>query len=466
MGEEKERLLEQYFQSAAIASRRIPEPLLEEAVVAGLNRGKRIRRSRAIMRRSAFFIGTVAAAVILGIGIAFPQAYGPSGLGGLAANLIGREEIPDYVEQLAGDRGILREALDDGKYQAVARTASYGGYRVTVDGMLTDLNHVVLFYTSSRSDTGERITPDSPRLFTLGYDPLNAVEFMKGSQQFKGVTEEGGIYHDMIIFDLPLGEMLPSEFYLAGRWRNEGSRIPQDEWLEVKIPVKVNRLAVLERDIDVNRTLDFDGQKIKVTTVKQVVQQLEVTLLADPSNDKRAERMNGLMLYNNRKGGYTAYNLVTMASNGEGWKLGYLAPEYQRGDPLILTGKGLETAFEGEMKMVINTEKKTLIQAPDSRLQLKSIERSGSFIRIRTAIQTPLQGLAYVARPKVGFKDAMGAAYYLPQDGETHEKWHSNGEWSEYYFDIPARQYAQPLTFDLSDYPGGLILQDFKIEIK
>ncbi|PQP86217.1 hypothetical protein [Paenibacillus sp. AR247] len=57
MDEEKERLLEQYFQSAAIASQRIPEPLLEEAVAAGLNRGKRIRRSRAIMRRSAFFPG-------------------------------------------------------------------------------------------------------------------------------------------------------------------------------------------------------------------------------------------------------------------------------------------------------------------------------------------------------------------------------------------------------------------------
>lgn len=466
MGEEKERLLEQYFQSAAIASRRIPEPLLEEAVAAGLNRGKRIRRSRAIMRRSAVFIGTVAAAVILGIGIAFPQAYSLSRLEGLAANLIGRAEIPDYVEQLAGDRGILREALDDGKYQAVARTASYGGYQVTVDGMLTDLNHVVLFYTSSRSDTGERITPDSPRLFTLGYDPLNAVQFMAGSQQFKGVTEEGGLYHDMIIFDLLSGETLPSEFYLAGRWRNEGSPVPQDEWLEVKIPVKVNRLAVLERDIDINRTLDFDGQKITVATVKQVVQQLEVTLLADPSNDKRAERMNGLMLYNNRKGGYTAYNLVTMVSNGEGWKLGYLAPEYQRGDPLILTGKGLETAFDGEKKMVINTATKTLVQAPDSRLQLKSIERSGSFIRIRTAIKTPLQGMAYVAQPKNDFKDARGAVYSLPQDGEVHERWHSSGEWSEYYFDIPARQYAQPLTFDLSDYPGGLILQDFKIEIK
>ncbi|OXL86192.1 hypothetical protein BCV73_26250 [Paenibacillus sp. SSG-1] len=465
MGEEKERLLEQYFQSAAIASRRIPEPLLEEAVAAGLNRGKRIRRSRTIMRRSAFFIGAVAAAVILGIGIAFPQAYNPSEVSGLAAKLLGREEVPDYVEQLAGDRGILREALDDGKYQVVARTASYGGYQVTVDGMLTDLNHVVLFYTS-RSDAGERITPDSPRLFTLGYDPLNAVQFKAGSQQLKGVTEEGGIYHDMIIFDLPLGETLPSEFYLAGRWRNEGSRIPQDEWLEVKIPVKVNRLAVLERDIDVNRTLNFDGQKIKVTTVKKVVQQLDVFFQSDPSNTKRVKDIYELVMYNDRTGGNTAYNAFAMASNSLDWKISYLAPDYQAGDSLILTGKGLGTTFDGEMKMVINTEKKTLIQAPDSRLQLKSIERSDSFIRIRTAIQTPLQGLAYVARPKIGFKDATGAAYYLPQDGEIHEKWHSNGEWSEYYFDIPARQYAQPLTFDLSDYPGGLILQDFKIEIK
>ncbi|MBB3130211.1 hypothetical protein FHS19_004916 [Paenibacillus rhizosphaerae] len=464
MVEEKERLLEQYFQSAAIASRRIPEPLLEEAVAAGLNRGKRIRRSRAVMRRSAVFVGTIAAAMLLVIGIAFPQAYSPSRLSGLAAKLMDRAEVPDYVEQLAGERGILREALDDGKYQAIERTASYGGYQVTVDGMLTDLNHVVLFYTSSGA--GERITPDSPRLFTLGYDPLNAVQFMAGSQQFKGVTEEGGIYHDMIIFDLPLGETLPSEFYLAGRWRNEGGPVPQDQWLEVKIPVKANRLAVLERVIDVNRTLDFDGQKIKVSTVKQDVQQLEITLLADPSNDKRAERMYGLMLYNNRKGGYTAYNLVTMASNGEGWELGYFAPEYQRGDPLILTGKGLETAFEGEKKMVINTATKTLVQAPDSRLKLESIKRSGSFIRIRTAIKTPLQGMAYVARPKSKFKDANGAFYPLPQDGGVHEAWNSRGEWSEYYFDIPASQYVQPLTFDLRDYPGELILQDFKIEIK
>ncbi|MET3851823.1 MULTISPECIES: DUF4179 domain-containing protein [unclassified Paenibacillus] len=462
MGEEKERLLEQYFQSAAIASQRIPEPLLEEAVAAGLNRGKRIRRSRAIMRRSAFFIGTVVVAVILGIGIAFPQTYNPSGVSGLAAKLLGREEVPDYVEQLAGDRGILREALDDGKYQAVARTASYGGYQVTVDGMLTDLNHVVLFYTSSGA--GERITPDSPSLFTLEYDPLNAIQFMAGSQQFKGVTEEGGIYHDMIIFDLPSGEKLPSEFYLAGRWRNEGSPVPNDEWLEVKIPVKVNRLAVLERDIDVNRTLDFDGQKIKVATVKQVVQQLDVFFQSDPSNTKRAEDIYELGMY--RKGSYAAYKAFAMASNSVDWKISYLAPDYEAGDSLVLTGKGLSTAFEGEKKMVINTTTKTLVQAPDSRLQLKSIERSGSFIRIRTAIKTPLQGMAYVARPKNDFKDAKGDVYSLPQDGEIHEGWHSSGEWSEYYFDIPDRQYAQPLTFDLSDYPGELILQDFKIEIK
>ncbi|MEC0372896.1 DUF4179 domain-containing protein [Paenibacillus chibensis] len=465
MVDEQERMLKQYYEPAAIAERRVSEQRLDAALRNGLIQGKKARKQRQLSK-VAF---ASAAAILLLAGAA---VYAPDSLfgdrSGAGAVHTANSRIPAYVNQLAGDKGLLREALDQGKYQSVGKTAAYEGYLVTVDGILTDRKHLVLFYTS-KSEYGGRIIPDpdGTGLFDASYDKLKFKRFIHEPSKLNGIYD-GKEYHDILVYDLSGSEKLPDEFYFAGKWYN-GESTGDRKFLEVKVPVDTNRLAELERRVNLDKTLDFEGQKLKVTSVVQVPQRLYVNVALDPSNTKQISALSDWSLYTKNDAKDQFLNLEDLNLEEGEWGIGYYAPDYVQGDLLELHGNMVETKFEGSMKLVVDTKKKKIVSAPDGRIQLPSVNEENGYLRITSAFQRMDPLVNQNMRVEHTFTDGKGMKHTLPDDGQSiHEGWRSNGAMGrdEYYFDIENRSYPQPLTFELTEYPGEILKNPFSITLQ
>lgn len=462
MGNEQERLLEQYFEPAHIARRRIPEQRLDAAIKNGMARGGKAQYRRRVGRVAA----SCAAVLLLLVAAA---VYVPElTFGGRSASLqsAAERQIPAYVEWSVGKRGMLREALDQGKYQAVGATASYEGYHVTVDGIMTDRKHVVLFYTS-KSDQGDRITPVNPGLYTKTYDKLPFRQFVRDHRQKTGYYDEGS-YRDMLIFDLAGGTQLPDEFYFSGKWSN-GEPVATQKFLEVKIPVDLSKLAVLERTIPAGQSFDLEGQKIKLETMVQVPERLNLKLTSDAGTPNIARFLDWGLYTKNDRGNMLQPAMGPIKENGE-LIFSFHAPDYVKGDPLELRGSGIETAFRGKRKLVIDTKQFKLIQAPDSRLKLASIETSYERIRITSGFPSFDPRITQFMKVNPEFTDGKGNKHKLIANNAEviHEGWRKDADTGldAYYFDIPGKAYPQPLTFEAEEYPGTFIPQTFSLTIQ
>ncbi|WP_160039031.1 hypothetical protein [Paenibacillus sp. USDA918EY] len=458
----EERLLEQYFEPAHIAERRISEERLESAVRSGMLRGGRAKTRRRIGRTAM----SCAAALLL---IVAAAVYVPDmrfGGGLKEMQTAADQRIPSYVEWEVGKRGMLREALDQGKYQAVGVTASYEGFHVTVDGMMTDRKHVVLFYTS-QSDNGDRIKPVNPGLYTTVYDKLPYKQFVRDTNERTGYYDNGS-YRDMLIFDLTGGGKLPDEFYFSGEWDN-GELPATRKFLEVKIPVDAAKLAVLERTVPVNHVFDFEGIKIKLENMVQVPERINLSLASDASGmQKFARFLDWELRTKNDRGNVLPLAMAVETEPGKR-TFGFYAPDYVKGDPLELRGSWIETAFQGERKLVIDTNQFKLIQAPDDRLKLASIETSSERIRITSGFQSVDSRIGQFLKVKPEFTDGKGNKHVLMNNSEViHEGWKQNADsgLDEYYFDIAGKSYPQPLTFEVEQYPGELIKKPFSFTIQ
>ncbi|MEC0240937.1 DUF4179 domain-containing protein [Paenibacillus dokdonensis] len=468
MVEDQEKLLEQYYQPAAIAAHRVAEQQLDAALRNGLMRGKKTRSQK---RKNRVVI-SFAAAVLLFIGAAIyvPDLYSGSRFGVEPASTSSNIQVPAYVEKFAGDKGMLREALDQGKYQAVGATAAYEGYQVTVDGILTDRRHLVLFFTS-HSDTGETIVPYNPGIYTLGYDKLEFKQFSHGPKPISGLMDTSG-YHDMLVFDLIGSEKLPEEFYFSSKWDN-GEPAAKQKFLEVKIPVDLRKMAVLERTIKVNKTLDFEGQKMNFTEVVQMPLRLNVHLVPDSANTKEFEFALNYHLYTKNQFGETELIVEEADDNPAEWIYGYYSPEYVQGDALILQGDGIQTIAKKDMKLVIDTNQRKVMGGSDSRLKLQGVEKEDFSMFLQLAVKSDLKSAEADTVQHVGvaaiFTDGQGDKHTLPRQ----DKWineigsdHSVTGMDEYMFEIENMSYPQPLKFDVTQYLMRYIKKPFTVTIQ
>jgi len=461
MANEQERLLEQYFEPAHIAGRRIADQRLDAAIRNGMARGRKAKYRRRIGSVAA----SCAAVLCLLVAAAVYAPGMPFGSRSASSQTAADHRIPSYVEWSVGQRGMLREALDQGRYQAVGATASYEGYHVTVDGIMTDRKHLVLFYTS-KSDNGDRIKPVNPGLYTTSYEKLPFRQFVREDHQRTGYYDEGS-YRDMLIFDLTGEGKLPDEFYFSGKWSN-GEPVSTQKFLEVKIPVDLSKLAVLERTVPVGQTFDFEGSEIKLDTMVQIPERLNLTLTSDAGTPNIARFLDWGLYTKNDRGNMLPPAMGAKTENGR-LIFGFYAPDYVKGDPLELRGSWIETAFQGEMKLVVDTNRFKLIQAPDSRLKLASIETSSGRIRITSGFPSIDPRISQYINVKSEFTDGKGNKHQLLNDAEAvHEGWQKDPDTGldAYYFDIPNKSYPQPLTFEVEQYPGTFVKQPFSLTIQ
>jgi hypothetical protein len=138
---------------------------------------------------------------------------------------------------------------------------------------------------------------------------------------------------------------------------------------------------------------------------------------------------------------------------------------------LYVEGSWFRALDKDKMDVVIDTERKLLIQAPDSALKLKSISpfgKSYTKLTLSIAVNREIDDMMGFSVLDSKFKDASGKEYDMANIGSgvisgSSGLYGANTQESYQYLDNKA--YKQPLTFHVWLYPN-YIREPYKIRIK
>lgn len=277
----------------------------------------------------------------------------------------------------------------------------------------------------------------------------------------------------MLVFDLDGNERLPEEFYFSSKWDNGEPAAAKQEFLEVKIPVDTRKLAVLERKIQVNETLDFEGQKMTFAEVVQTPLRLNVHMIPNARNTREFEFAANYRLYTKNPSGEAELQIEDTDVNPAEWIVGYYSPGYVQGDTLELRGEGIQTIVKENMKMVIDTTRQKMKGESDSRLKLLRIEKEDFSMLLSLTLQPDQKSAEEHMVQHLGvaavFTDGQGNKHSLSYPGKWINEIRSDQSKSgldEFVLGIDNTAYPQPLTFDVTRYMVHDIKKPFEIKIE
>ena len=144
------------------------------------------------------------------------------------------------------------------------------------------------------------------------------------------------------------------------------------------------------------------------------------------------------------------------------------SPYFEKPNALYIEGSMFRALDKDNTTIVIDTDKMQLLKAPNDRVTLSSVDKTNAYTKISFAIQ----GLVQEDKMMYGllgdsFTDGAGQIYKMSDargDGAV-SRTSGGSDKQESYAYIPSREYRQPLTFNVSNYPS-YIRTPYKILIK
>ncbi|QGG57763.1 DUF4179 domain-containing protein [Paenibacillus sp. FSL W8-1187] len=411
---------------------------LRAAIRAGLERGKRRSRPR---RRRRLGLGLAAALISLLALTAGAAKVSPA----FADALRSVPSLSGFL-RLIGENPALLSSIDRDLLQIVGRTAEKDGKWLTVEALVADERRLVVFYRTNLQEfesvplrlsmldgQGQVLSAG----YSSGYTPPSSES--EGSEDSKP---------DMIDVQMSPGERLPEQVLL---------RVNQaGVMLEVPLDIDLNKSAGLVREFPLNRTLEIEGQKLIVVSARQTPLQLELKLRKDPANTMEIQGLLNLRLTDESgrewrsTGGFLGDEPVLFFKNGY----------FQKPKRLTLQADGFYLFAKGQ-QIVVDTEKRIMLEAPDDRLSMTAPDTSllQGQLDVSNVLAFRLTGLderdslyAYSLLVSSTFTDGSGTKR---EAGTGRMILHTNPtEGQTIFVELPEEKLPQPLTFDVTSYPG------------
>ncbi|SIR52670.1 protein of unknown function [Paenibacillus sp. RU4T] len=412
---------------------------LRAAIRDGLDRGK----SRSVpRRRKRWSLGAASLLLALVLVTAGAAKVSPA----IARAL---QQIPSLSGflKLIGEDSALRSAIDMDLLQPVGKTVENKGIRLTVDALIADDRRLVIFYTTNMTAGWEKSVKikilDENGTELKGSIRTNHSAMGKTAYQPRGPQD----YVDVL---LQQGETMPDRVTLKAEL--DGTM------LETDLDIDTGRSEGMAKTYELNKTLSIEGQKLTIVRARQTPLQMEITLRKDSANTKE---IKGFL------------NLRLIDGTGKQWidNTGFLGNEimslafqnsyFDSPGKLTLLADGFYMFDKGQ-KVVVDTEKKQVLQAPDSRLKIggsSSIQDNRSDYQVMALELTALDpnDRHYIGYNMLSntFTDGQGAVHKIayPDRFQASESETSKDAVTLFY-PLPNGSFPQPLTFDVEDYPG------------
>ncbi|OMF97474.1 sigma-70 family RNA polymerase sigma factor [Paenibacillus sp. FSL R7-0273] len=480
--EAEDRLLRDYFQEIAGLTADVPELKLDTAIHNGIAEGRHrspVRRRRYNRVIIAVFAVVLFASLAWSYGqlIREPEALPPQSWG----------ELEEYREAI-GDNLTVTSALDAGYVQHVNIVSpEVGGFQFTIDGVIADRRGVILLYRLENSTDKQYINMK----FNFKADEHSTASltaegtyFYSGYHNYRPGMYSGIVRDVMIIPWNNLQTTLPDHVFATL------TLLPMDDeqyiFQDANGEVIMHKLGAV---IDLDETAEYSAGD-------------EVVLEEGFNIAGYTYNINDLYLGPTgiyMTPGYQGKDLDVYGEYGFGVVMGTGKHEKELSkagdfssdskiyyifhndsirpkDPVRMDIEGLHAIDKARLNLVINSDTREIIQAPDERLTLSDqmdYAEPGEMILDMT-MQVPeedeyadIRGFSLDST----FMDGEGVWHWLvnPEDQNATLDWDQRTEGTKAIttvrFRLGTEKLPQPLTFKLSAYPG-MIIGDDRIRIR
>lgn len=424
---------------AALENIEVPELQLDQAIAAGISKGKRKRK------KNLLFMRTFASAAILVF--AFTAMLRTSEtFASFVTSIPGMEKI---VELVRYDKG-LTAAVENDFTQKIGVSDEHDGIKITLDSVIVDEQMMVLFYKVETSGEHKEVSID---------------KFWLTDHEGKGIEEIAFSYDGWSINPQNKDRLLQATFEFYGNNRPENLKLSMelsegrteegepvhkfaDTWV---LPFSVDKDAFKDKKeiIDVNETVEIEGQKVTVEKVSIYPTRIGVTVHFDKENSKQIFAFNDLRLVDKTGEEWAAINNGTTARHMDEFTKEFFLQSnfFKKPEELYLRFNTLRALDKNELEIIVDPEKMEVLKAPSDGRLLK-IDREENHLLIafeRNSKEGPNH---------VSFDQAVDRNGKEIGDGSSAIRWSGESGLVEIlipYFGEGAA--PGPNTLKLNDYP-------------
>lgn len=450
MFEREERLLKQMGREAEEQAGAVSDAALNAAVQSGIRKARHLRAQR---RRSTIALMGALALILLII------LWG------------GKSPVPQR-EQLAqgpyrsisgfdfGEDITINTANIHGLIQPVNQSASQGEYKATINGVLVGSQQLRIFYTLENLS-------DAP------------VKLMRAEAKRKG--SDIALDHFSVLSHMPNPVQNMQRSWLEIRLKDE-SRLTDEITISfVVAPYSTNIAHAAESEdevsLSIDVTLDLETSR-KYTTIIALNKMLEIEhqryyleqAILSPGGivvkasvpDSNTMKVTGLM--EPYVESVVDGEVIRLAGRGaflpgEDGRMTYFFDSnlLDRPESLILKASGLLAVDSSAMQVVVDTEKGEVIDSPDGGIHFGSYEENVLILEYREEVGKHFGSVSF----KPDFVDGEGRRHTVNEEpgvrtSSSSDDMDTGVRLIKEYIYLKPEDYPQPLTFELSSYPGAV----------
>ena len=443
MLEKEERVLKQDAQEVQLHAKEIQEMKIYNAMRSGMAQGNKRSKRRFYSYGAGAVLAAAAAIFVIVSSIGLPAGgTDDSVLGGSvqAASTTSWNDFADYRRQPLKNR-LVGSILERNLVEPVRQSASNKGYRMDVDGAVTDGRKVyILFnvhngtdkvvdYGHTKIQFGDYEVPDPHRgaAMELVYSGESKIQpgenknFIYSTNYPAAITASKEVKFTLILSETSEQALTSS----SNKYRTS---------LEVSFQLDPDEFKDQVRTLPVNRTLTVDGQKIKVRQVQYTPFNTYVDLEYDKANTKQIfSLLNPVLIATT--GSQTeklVYPGKITADNSEVYKdpsqatLVFRYTGLNQPDSATLKIAGISALEPDRMKFVIDLNKQQVIEAPTNDWEMVTSKEEHNATAEEILLRRKVTELFY-------YTDSQGAVQaenigallddnFTDADGQVHDR--------------------------------------------
>ncbi|MEK0315977.1 DUF4179 domain-containing protein [Cohnella sp. 56] len=423
----------------------------DEAIRAGYGAGRAAvrerhgkRKRRALAVASLFFI-IIGGLISIRVSPVFASAV---------RHLPGMEAIVDAINRDYANNETLQDALDNDYVQKIGISDEHDGLKFTVDGIVADESRMVLVYTIVGLGRDERHS-----IGNIGWKDKDGHElgvafgfsgYASGSDDSKAVTDSVEVLFSE-------QSPLPDEMGMTIKLRDS----------DYTVFFKIDKLlfAGNERIVPLNVSLMVSGQEIVFEQARISPLRIAIEARYPDDNTKTIFSAGDMKIVDDEGKEWGVANISAGTSEPTRARFEFKSNYFRQPKKLYVTGTWFRALDKNKMKLVVDTEKGVVVDAPDRQVEVIQADKSFGKTQLGLGIKVTNEAdrMAYMLL-RGPFVDAAGKRGEAVSTGTSSHFVESKYTDMEDRYEIPAGDYEQPLTFELHMYPQ-YIEQPYRIEI-
>lgn len=448
-----------------VSTTEVSDEALDAVIRSGIRKGRRRQQNRVRVRVLSGVVATIAAAFL------FLVVSGSDGLFYPKEQVSAKGPYPVITAFDFGEDITLNTANKHGFIQQVNQTVTEGDYTVTVNGIFVGPQQMELLYTI---ENHAEAPADLKRIEVKRRGSDEALPYSIGSSGRD--IKSGEVFRSrsniLMSEDQPLPEELTISFGIAPFSTNTAyqSSAENEQILEVDLSVDMGIIQQYTTTISINKMLQIDTQSFYLEEV--VLSPGGIVLRANiPSSNTM--KVSGLWdvyletVVNGEKIRLNSDSAFLPGAGGGNMTYFFDSNILENPESVTLKASGFKAVDPSRMKLVVDTDKKEILQSPDGDIRFGSY--NGYLLTLEYEERTDRHMGSVSIEPE--FVDGKGKKHMMSTDtggglsSSSRTSTDTETTLITQYIHLEPEDYPQPLTFTLSSYPG-VIEKAFEVPIQ